>query len=55
MSDRNRIVIRARAVAHHKCPEMQNIVRVKQYQSQLVLIPHAGFNDVGQPMIMIQL
>ena len=45
--ENNRIVIRARAVSHQKCPETKNIVRVKQYQSQLVLIPHTTFNEVG--------
>ena len=50
-AEKNRIVIRARAVAHHKCPEVQNVVRVKQYQSQLVLIPHTTFNEVVSDMM----
>lgn len=45
--EKNRIVIKARAVEHHKCPECQDIVRVKQYQSQLVIEPHSTFTENG--------
>ncbi|KAK7108966.1 hypothetical protein V1264_013096 [Littorina saxatilis] len=43
---KNRIVIRAKAVPHHKCPEVNNIVRVHQYQSQLVIEPVSSFSEV---------
>ncbi|XP_070209959.1 stAR-related lipid transfer protein 7, mitochondrial-like [Littorina saxatilis] len=44
---KNRIVIRAKAVPHHKCPEVNNIVRVHQYQSQLVIEPVSSFSENG--------
>jgi hypothetical protein len=44
--EKNRIVIKAKAVEHNKCPEVPDVVRVKMYQSLLVIEPHTSFCDV---------
>ena len=45
--EENKLVIAAKAVTHHKCPEVNQVVRVQRYQSQMVIEPHKSIDEVG--------
>jgi hypothetical protein len=45
--ERNAIVIISRAVEHPGCPENSDYVRVKEYVSQTVIIPHTDIDKEG--------
>lgn len=42
-----RMVIRGKAVEHPKCPKYRKFVRVTEYNSQLVIMPHTTFDAHG--------
>ena len=45
-SSDNAMVIVSRAVEHPGCPEKSDFVRVREYISQMVIIPHSDFDKV---------
>ncbi|TRZ12468.1 hypothetical protein HGM15179_014648 [Zosterops borbonicus] len=48
-SDRNLMVLVSRAVEHPGIPEDPEYVRVRSYESHMVIRPHRSFDEVGNP------
>lgn len=48
----NCMVLVSRATEHPSCPERNDVVRVTDFQSQMVIKPHKSFNENGLDYVL---
>ncbi|EDO46303.1 predicted protein, partial [Nematostella vectensis] len=48
----NKMVLMSKATSHPKCPENNTHVRVTDYGSQMVILPHRTFDENGMDFVL---